>query len=307
MVDPHLQKLLETLEEAGFPRIGSVSAEVMRAVFKPLPVTTEVASVEDIEIPAAAHSIPARIYRNTEMSDGLIVYYHGGGWVFGSLDSVDATLRLLAVETGYSVLSIDYRLAPENPFPAGVEDSWDAYLWAADNRAALTGNADAALVVMGDSAGGNLAAVVALEARNAGDNRITQQVLIYPATEGDINALAAQDMEPPFLRLDEMIWLYDQYVPPEARNDPRVAPALTPSLSGLPPAVVLTAEYDLLTAEGKRYAARLAKDGVAVTELDCPGGIHGFFTMASMLPIGSKAISDVAQLIRESQRTTLPA
>lgn len=299
MIDPHLAQLLATIKDMGFPRIGSVSAQILRSASRPMPVQTELASVRDLEIPSGAGPIPARLYRNTDTPEGLIVYYHGGGWVIGNLDSVDATLRLLTLESGYAVLSIDYRLAPEHRFPAAVEDAWESYLWAADHRADLAGDTDALLVVMGDSAGGNLAAVVAQLAAKAGDRRISQQVLVYPATAGDPSAQPAPAFEPPFLALDEMIWFYNQYVPesagPEVHEDPRLAPAKATDLSGLAPALVLTAGLDILAAEGQSYAARLADAGIEMAELRYPTAIHGFFTMASMLPIGRKAIVEVSQ------------
>ncbi|MFG1224644.1 alpha/beta hydrolase [Xanthobacter wiegelii] len=304
MIDPQLQKLLSAMYEAGFPRIGTVPIQQLRAFSRPMPATTEVGNIENILIPANDRTIGARLYRNNSITTGLIVYFHGGGWVFGSLDSVDAALRILASETNFAILSIDYRLAPENPFPAAVHDALDAYEWAANNRAALTGAPDCPLLVMGDSAGGNLAAVVAQQARLAGDTRITQQILIYPAVDGNIEALRSQKMDPPFMKLDEMIWIFDQYVAPEHRRDPRVAPALTQDLSGLPPTVVVTAEYDLLTAEGIRYAARLREAGVVVTELHYEGGVHGFFTFAPMFEIGKRALNDVARVIRATSEAS---
>ena len=296
-VDPQLQALLDAMQAAGFPKLGSVSAEALRELMRiPPTVLTEVASVSDSALPGPAGEIPIRIYRPAEQPAGVIVYYHGGGWTIGGLDRVDAALRLLANQTGCSVVSVSYRLAPEHPFPAAVDDAIAAVSWVA-GKVADFAEPGAPLMVMGDSAGANLSAVVCLLARDAGGPQISLQILVYPATEGDADAPAMHAFEPPLLDQQDIAWFYDQYIPAERRHDPRFAPARAASHAGLPPAIILTAEHDLLTAEGEAYARRLEQAGVAVTRLHYDGAIHGFFTMGAHLDIGRRAIGDVSKAI----------
>jgi len=297
-VDAQLQGLLTMMQEAGLPKMGSLPAAEIRAMtMMRLPVTTEVKSVRDIEISGGVGLIPGRLYQPVDAAAGVIVYYHGGGWVIGDLDMVDPMLRILANETGCAIVSVDYRLAPEHPFPAAVDDAFAALQWTAEQRATLTGRADAPLIVMGDSAGGNLSAVVSQLARDAGGPDLALQVLIYPATEGEVHSAALHAFDSPLLDRDEIEWFCDQYIHPDQRSDPRFAPGKAASLANLPPAVVVTAEYDLLASEGRLYVDKLRAAGVKATLLDYDGAIHGFFTMACMMDIGRKAIGDVSRCI----------
>ena len=296
-VDPQLQAMLDAMKAIGWPKLGSLPAAELRAIPRPRPpVVTEVRSVSGGVLPGPAGDIPIRIYRPAEQPAGVIVYYHGGGWTIGDLDTADAALRLLANQTGCTVVSVDYRLAPEHPFPAAVDDAMAAVSWVAArlDQFAAPG---APLMVMGDSAGGNLSAVVCLLARDAGGPKIDLQVLVYPATEGDLDSPAMHTFVPPFLDLQDMGWFYDQYAPPEQRRDPRLAPGRAASHAGLPPAIILTAEYDLLTADGEAYERQLQQAGVAATRVHYQGAIHGFFTMATHLDIGRRAVDDVSGAI----------
>jgi acetyl esterase len=296
-VDPQLQAMLDALQAIGWPRLGSVTAAELRAIPRPRPpVVTEVRLVSDGVLPGPAGDIPIRVYRPIEQPRGVIVYYHGGGWTIGDLDTADAALRLTANQTGCTVVSVDYRLAPEHPFPAAVDDAMAAVSWVAGKLADFDAPG-APLMVMGDSAGANLSAVVCLLARDAGGPEIALQVLVYPGTEGDVDAPSMHAFEPPFLNRQDIIWFYDQYAPPEQRRDARLAPAKAASHANLPPAILVTAEYDLLTAEGEAYARQLEQAGVAVDRLHYEGAIHGFFTMAPHLGIGRKAIDDVSREI----------
>ena len=296
-VDPQLQAMLDAMQAIGWPKLGSMTAAELRAIPRPRPpVVTPVRSVSDGVLPGPAGDIPIRVYRPSEQPRGVIVYYHGGGWTIGGLDTADAALRLIANQTGCTVVSVDYRLAPEHPFPAAVDDAMAAVSWVAGKLADFVGPG-APLMVMGDSAGANLSAAVCLLAREAGGPEIALQVLVYPATEGDVDAPAMHAFEPPFLDRQDISWFYDQYAPAEQRHDPRLAPAKAANHSGLPPAILLTAEYDLLTAEGEAYARQLEQAGVAVARLHYWGAIHGFFTMAAHLDIGRRAIDDVCDAI----------
>ena len=300
-VDPQLLGLLALMREAGFPEIGSIPAEELQAMMalRPLVVVTEVETVRDFEIPSDGHAIGARLYLPCDEPLGLIVNFHGGGWVVGNLNTTDASIRLIANQTKCAVVSVDYRLAPQHRFPAGVEDATRAVEWVAQNAAQLIGRTDAPLIVMGDSAGGNLAAVAAQHARDHGGPKIALQVLIYPVTESDPDSAAMSAFVPPVLTRENMVWFVDQYVAPSDRNDPRFAPGKAASLCDLPETILVTAEYDLLTAEGHLYGEKLRAAGVEVTNLDYAGAIHGFFSMAPMLPIGQRAIADISRCISQ--------
>ncbi|HSI17056.1 MAG TPA: alpha/beta hydrolase, partial [Sphingomonas sp.] len=293
------QDRLAMMLDAGFPRVGSIPAAEIRAMMRMgvMAPITEVRQVRDLVIPHEGGSIPARLYQATDAPAGVIVYFHGGGWVLGDLDTADEALRILATTTDCTIISVDYRLAPEHPFPAAVDDAFTALVWAAGQRVAWTGRADAPLIVMGDSAGGNLSTVVALLARDAGGPDIALQILVYPAIDGDVDSPAMHAFESPFLTRDEIAWFYDQYIPAGQRGDPRFAPGRAGDFANLPPAVILTAEYDLLAEEARCYGEKLQRAGVEVTHLHYDGAIHAFFTMAPLLDIGRKALRDVAGCI----------
>jgi len=297
-LDPQMQGLLQAIRQAGLPEIGSVSAAVLRSLLRgPAPAAAAVGSVIDASIAGPAGDIPVRVYRPMEVTAGLIVYCHGGGWTVGDLDSHDGMVRLMANLTGCTIVSVDYRLAPEHPFPAAIEDAWAAAGWADRERHALTGRAQAPLILMGDSAGANLAAVVSILARDAGGPDIALQVLLYPSTEGDLESDRMRRFEPPFMSREEISWFYDQYIPVHRRGDFRFAPGKTADLSRLPPAVIVTAEYDLLAEEGLLYGRKLLAAGTDVTPLHYGGVIHGFMSMDLSLGASRRAISDVVERI----------
>ncbi|MEW9550579.1 alpha/beta hydrolase [Nonomuraea sp. NPDC050783] len=229
-------------------------------------------------------SFGARVLVPSATPRGVIVYYHGGGWVVGALDEFDTLGRELAARTGCAVVLVDYRLAPEHRFPAAVRDARAALVWAA---AAFPG---LPVVVAGDSAGGNLAAVVARRARDEGGPPIRMQVLVYPVTDCDLDNASYTDPDNQLLlSRDSMIWFWDHYAPDHAvRADPDASPLRAADLSGLPPALVLTAEHDVLRDEGEAYAERLRQAGVPVEHQRLAGQMHGFFTMVNVLP-GSRA------------------
>lgn len=297
-VDPELQGIIKMMQDAGFPQIGSVAVDMLRQMMAapPYPVE-EVGEILSLRIPRDDSLIDARLYRPTGDCAGLIVYFHGGGWTVGDLDTVDATLRVLTNSTGCAILSVDYRLAPENPFPAAVDDAIAALRWATGKREFLAGSADAKLVVMGDSAGANLSAVAAIEARDAGAPEIALQVLIYPSTQEDIDAPFLHAFTPAVLTRNEIAWFFDQYIPASQRSDPRFAPILAASHANLPPALIVVAGQDLLAEDGRQYAAKLQAAGTPVTVREYPSAIHGFFTMPPAFRIVKQAIDDVSQHI----------
>jgi acetyl esterase len=303
-LDEGYRALVETLKDAGSPRIGSITAQEMRiyheAMLAKLPRGPVVDSVEDCVIAMPHGGVAARIYRPVGVPRALIVYFHGGGWTIGSLDGWDAALRRLVLASQCAVVSVDYRLAPEHRFPAAVNDALAATRWALGAVESIA-HAVVPVVVAGDSAGGNLGAVVARVLCEEGTKGLAAQILIYPSTDGNIDSDYMHRFESPFLTRDEIAWFFDQYIPNrDHRADPRFAPLHAPLLVGLPPALVLTAECDLLCEEGEAYAARLQSEGVTVRVRRFEGGIHGFFTMdRGALPHSGQAIEEIANFIKD--------
>ena len=260
----------------------------------------EVASAEDRVI---SNDIPIRIY--TPAVDGpypAIVYFHGGGWVLGDVDSHDSLCRRLAKETRAVVVSVDYRRSPEAVFPAAVEDCYAAAQFVAAECESLNVDANK-LIVAGDSAGGGLAAAVSLMARDRNGPTIRQQVLIYPVLDSRCDTRSYEDFaEGHGLRRSTMQWFWQQYLgsSPETDN-PLASPSHCNDLSGLPPAHVVTAEYDVLRDEGNLYAIRLASAGVAVTHKQYEGELHGFIHFCGLFESGRTAITEIAKAIRDCQ------
>jgi acetyl esterase len=257
--------------------------------------------IEDLTIPGPEGQIPARLYVSLSAPSPpqpLIVYYHGGGWVIGDLETHDGLCRFLADYSGCRVLSVDYRLAPEHPFPAPVEDSVAAFTWAAEHAGDL-GADPARIAVAGDSAGGNLAAVVCLQAREAGGPQPAMQVLLYPVTDS-VGGHASRDTfaEGFLLTRRDMDWFEGHYLPDGCdHDDPRVSIMRASNVSNLPPAYVATAGFDPLRDEGRAYANRLIDAGVKTTYVNYPGTIHGFFSLTRFLKQGLKANDEAAAVL----------
>jgi acetyl esterase len=260
----------------------------------------EVARVENWSIPGPARSIPIRVYWPEERK-GLpaLVYYHGGGWVMGSLDSVDRTCRALANASGCVLISVDYRLAPEDKFPAAVEDA-DAALRYVAHRAAELGIDPKRIAVGGDSAGGNLAAVVAQISRDRGSPRLAFQLLIYPVVDRDDNRLSLQEFAQGYLLTRPgMDYFWAHYLPkPEDGRHPHASPIQAESLAGLPPALVITAECDPIRDQGEAYAKRLQESGVAAATRRYEGAIHSFFNLSGAIDTGRQAIADAGDALK---------
>ena len=282
--------------------IRTLTAAQVRAGAPPAPteVGPEMYRVEHVELAAGPGQgqFRIRILRPSRSPAGILVYYHGGGWVLFDIDHYDKLGRVLAEATGWTVVLVDYRKAPESQYPAAVEDSWAALLWVAENATQIAGNA-VPLVVAGDSAGGNLAAVVARRARDAGSPRVSQQILIYPNTDCDVDAPAYLDPEnQQIVTRESIIWFWQQYAPDTARRaEPDAAPARVDDMTGLPPTVGVFAEFDVLRAEGEAYLERLRAAGVPVRSRVFPGQMHGFFNMSGALPGADAAIDYVVSAI----------
>jgi acetyl esterase len=258
-----------------------------------------VKSVEDTTVPGAIGDLPARVYR----PDGAgplptVVLLHGGGWVIGDIETHDNTARQIARDADAVVVSVGYRLAPEAPFPAAVEDAIAATRWVAEHVAELGG--DDRVAVAGDSAGGNLAAVVAQNFRDAGEPSLAAQFLIYPATDvaGEYPS-RTENGTGYFLETATMEWFFDQYAGTETDIDARLSPLHAENLAGLPPAVVVTAEYDPLRDEGEAYARALADAGVRVEHRRFDSMIHGFFEMGPASAGARAAIAESCRLLAE--------
>ena len=271
MLHPQAQALMKLMEERGVPPTHTLSPTDARAFYRQRrtftqPDPPEVGTVRDLEARGPAGPIPLRSYRPAGSSPDavlpVLVYYHGGGWVIGDLDTHDVLCRQLCNQSGCALIAVDYRMAPENRFPAAVDDAVAATRWVRAQAAALKVDASR-LAVGGDSAGGNLAAVVALVAREAGDLPIAFQLLIYPATDMRRGHPSHQaNGQGYLLTSDTMTYFHDHYIPDKAQDlDWRASPLLHPDLSRLPPAFVLTAGYDPLRDEGLQYAHALTVAG----------------------------------------------
>jgi acetyl esterase len=300
-LDPQVVSYLDQLKELGVRPPSDLPIEEARqaydegavARFGSVPI---VAVVED----ADAAGVPVRVYRPASGKLPGIVYCHGGGWVLGSLSSHDPLCRALAVQSGCAVIAVDYRLAPEHPYPAALEDVWAATIWAATQFAPLA--------VAADSAGGQLAAALALRARAAA-LPLALQALIYPVTNYSFDTPSyLENFGEMTLTADLMRWFWRQYVQDERQaEDPGCSPLRASDLAGLPRAHVLTAEYDPLRDEGEEYARSLRDSGVPVTLNRYEGQIHGFIRMPALIDKARDAIAEISSAIRAAMSVGLPS
>lgn len=305
-LDPQTQAYLTQMAEVNAPPLSGLPPEVVRqgiaAQVALEPPGEPVAKVENRTIPGPAGEIPVRIY--TPQGNGpfpLLVFFHGGGWVICNLDTHDAPCRSLANGAGCVVVSVDYRLAPEHKFPAAPEDCYAATQWVAEHAAEFNGDASQ-VAIGGDSAGGNLTAVVAQMARDKGGPRLIFQLMIYPATDFTAkNVSLKENSEGYFLTVDDMTWFTNHYLnSDEDKLNPMASPMLATNLSGLPPALVVTAEYDPLRDEGELYGQRLQEAGVPVTIRRYDGMIHGFFNTAQIIDKAREAVAETAQTLHDA-------
>ena len=298
-LDPALAAVLQMMADTNAPPMSNGTPQQAREGFRFMTVglrdpanLAQVGSIEDRTVPGGAGEVKARVYRpETEGPHPTIVFFHGGGFVIGDLDTHDDHTRLLCRDVDAVLLSVDYRLAPETPFPGGYEDCLAATLWAVQHAEELGGD-PSRVAVAGDSAGGNLSAAVTLGAREAGV-QLAAQLLLYPGvdfTESEEYPSRVENAEGYFLTADDMAWFRDHYMQdPTRKSDPYASVLRAPDLSGLPPAVIATAEYDPLRDEGEAYAAALEKAGVPVTARRFDGLIHGFFGLPHVSPACAEA------------------
>jgi acetyl esterase len=305
-LDPQAQAVLDQMATLGLPAFDTLTPEQARRQMEltraAAPPGEPVHQVEDRIIPGPEGEIPVRIYRPE--GDGplpALVYFHGGGWVIGNIQTHDAVARSLTNGAQCVVISVDYRLAPEHKFPAAAEDAYAATRWVAENAAAI-GVDPARIAVGGDSAGGNLAAVVALMAKERGGPPLVYQMLIYPVTDFNLETASyQQNAEGYLLTKRSMIWFWNHYLRDESdARDPHASPLQAADLSGLPPALVITAEFDPLRDEGAAYAERLRQAGVPVVYSNYDGMIHGFFGMSLLLDKAKQAVGEACGALRSA-------
>ncbi|MES1986041.1 MAG: alpha/beta hydrolase [Pseudomonadota bacterium] len=304
MLHPDMQAMLDRRAALGLPGFAAGSPDDARRTFAqsqtalPPDRGARIALVEDIAIPASHGTIAGRRYiARPGAVRGRILYFHGGGWVFGTLDGFDAVCRDLAHATGAEIISVDYRLAPEHRFPAAIDDGWAALLAYSDVRP---------LAVMGDSAGGNIAAALALRARDTGGLSIDLQILLYPALSPDFEreSVTRYGAGDHFISRADLAWFWDHYVPGDQRTNPYAAPLAAAGLQNLPPAIMVLAGCDPLHDEGEAYARALDEAGVTVTLRDHADMAHGFFTLVGLLKRADEEVAAVGALIRTQFAST---
>ena len=307
-IDPQAQAVLDLIIKAGRPAYNTLSPKDARQLFKETrpastPTPPRIGEVRDM----LADSVAVRVYRPADVAADTaipaLVYFHGGGWVIGDIDTHDVLCRQLTAEAGISVISVDYRLAPEAKFPAAADDAWAATLWTVANAGRLAID-PTRVAVGGDSAGGNLAAVVALMARDAGAPSLKLQVLLYPVTDASTDTRSYRDFADGYmLTRDGMRWFFDHYLPsPAAAADWRMSPLRATSVAGVAPALIITAGFDPLRDEGEAYAVKLRDAGVTVDYLCYGGMVHGFMGMGRLLDTANRAVSHASASLRQALR-----
>ena len=303
---PEIRSLLDQQATSGRPPLHHQSVEQARAFHVADAATLNgppapVAAVADRRVPGPAGELPVRVYTpEGEPPFPIVVFFHGGGWVVGTLDTYDPLCRALAAATPAVVVSVDYRLAPEHRWPAAVEDAYAATEWASRNAAAL-GGVQHRLAVAGDSAGGNLAAVVALGARDRGGPAIAFQLLVYPVLDAAGDTASWREYADGYhLTADGMRWYWDHYLGGADGAAPDASPLRAAFVGGLPPALVIGAEYDILRDEGEAYAARLAEAGVDASASRHAGVVHGFVRWRAVTGAAEDALQEAAAALRSA-------
>lgn len=315
-LDPQIRWVLDLIANSSYPPVYTLSPEAARAQYEEASVKLDIDpapmdSIVEIALGRESRFVRTRLYTprqtgpRTERADPLLVWLHGGGWTIGSLDSYDRTCRGLAAQAGCRVLSVDYRLAPEHPFPAAVEDAM--FVWETlQARTAEYGIDPARIAIGGDSAGGNLSAVLCHEARKAGLPLPCFQLLIYPATDMTNSFRSRKTFgEGYLLEKAHMAWFRNAYIHNVADDDPRLSPLHYADFAGQPPAAVHTAGFDPLQDEGIAYADKLEAAGVPVVKRHYAGLVHGYFNMGGIVDAARAAFDDAAADLRAGLRAGL--
>lgn len=303
-LDPQIEEYLAEFKGLGLPTFHHLSVEGARElyneVFKHEPGQFSVRQVQDYQIDSPGGSLPIRVYKpHGPKPMPVILFAHAGGWVLGDLDNHDNVCRLLAIESKCMVVSVDYRLAPENPFPAAIEDLYTALEWLNERADVLGGDPDR-IAVGGDSSGGNLTAGVSLLARDRGFDAISHQLLIYPSLSNDFQKESFQKYdEDYFMTLPDVKWFWNHYLSREVdRRNPYAVPLEACDFSDLPPATVVTAEYDTLRDDGIDYVERLRNAAVPVKHLHYDSVIHGFIHLHNELDKGRECLSTLGDRLQ---------
>ncbi len=306
-VHPYYQAILDIYAEKGRPSYNQLSPqqgrEMLRTSLAAAPPQSNLpvlASVRNETLSSQGRDIPIRRYVPEGEPYGVCVYFHAGGWVIGDLDTADALCRRLAAAAGCELVSVDYRLAPEHPFPAPLDDAYDVLQWAAEKGEPL--------LVAGESAGGNLAAAATIRSREESGPEVVGQLLAYPVTDHDFTTLSYRQLGSRDLLLSEaeMRWFWDQYCPASVeRNNPLVSPLRVEDAGGLPPALICVAGLDPLRDEGLAYAQHLAAAGVPVQTRCDPGVLHGYFSAAGSVPAAAEAVSQAALWMKQRLQSTI--
>jgi len=308
-LDPLMKDFLDQMALQPTPKLWemppALARETMIAMTQLIgPKDVPIGKVVTRAIPAAHGEIPIRVY--TPVAGGAepmpaMVYFHGGGWVIGNLDTHDGVCRILANESRCRIVAVDYRLSPEHKFPAAVEDAFAAVSWIESNASDMGIDANR-LAVGGDSAGGALAAVVAQMAKEKGKPKLSFQLLFFPVTQIGEETISLRDFaEGFFLEAQTLNWFYDHYLDADAdKNDPRISPLRAKTVSGLPPAYVMVAGFDPLHDEGVAYAEKLREAGVAVTLDDYPDLVHDFILMQAVVPQAKEALVAAAGALKSA-------
>ncbi len=305
-LDRQVQALVDQMAAMDAPPIQELSVADVRAGMArmvALAEAPEVGETKELQVPISGETVPVRLYRPAGLTgtQPLLVWFHGGGWVVGDLETADPTARDLCARSEIPVASVDYPLAPERPFPGPPEACYQVVRWLADHASEVGVDASR-LAVGGDSAGGNLAAVCALLARDRGGPPLAFQLLVYPATDclGSYPSVR-QNGEGYLLTADAMAWFAAKYLPDGCDpKDPAASPIYAADLAGLPPALVITAQYDPLRDEGEAYAKRMEQVGVPVTASRYDGMVHGFFGMTAVVESAQKAMAEAAGALRSA-------
>lgn len=300
MIDPHIDGFLTAIAAKGFAMPAPPTPQALRTILD-VPrrgVVPDIARQRDVVIETDGGLLAGRLYHSSAREIlPVIIFFHGGGWVHGTLDMYDRLCVILAVQSHCAVISVDYRLAPENPFPAAWDDALASVQWVKDSHVELCIDASR-MALAGDSAGGNLAAAAAQALAN--DTAILHQLLLYPALDSRCQSVSFNQDYAGFFTAEQMRWYWKQYAPGALRFDKRVSPALAPIASNLAPATIIVAGHDPLYDEGVAYAAALKAAGVASVLHDYPGGVHGFISLFGAFPLADEAILTASSALRSA-------